>query len=125
MRNFPKTAQPVLDWIRRDVPRPTVPIVNKGVGATRWPMLCVSQLVLGNEDIMACNPEGCCPMGMLPTAKSQVPVAVVNFTAAPEGVDNRSVVAFFNWFDGHDYSLADELIDFIWPQVTPIKEATC
>ena len=100
MSTFPAAAQPILDIIRRDVPRPKeLPIPDAHLGL-RW--------------------NSFCPMGLTPKTNSECPSDMNSFGYEDEfdqDDDLRADVlvgSFAEWWDSIQEPDAQEAMDFIW-----------
>ena len=96
---IPLKAQPVVDVLRADVPRPTILpkrcLTIASFGCPRW------------ED-------GSCPMGLHPKSHDEEPYFHSDFAGGL--CSTKAVQAFADWWDGQ-YD-ANAAIDAIWPPQT-------
>lgn len=93
---IPENAMPVVEILRRDVPKPTARIV-------------------GVDDVFTVKPRfecGKCPLGLHPTAMSKTPVGGC-FEAGP--LLTMWVWPFYRWWDGLTLEEARLAVDLIWP----------
>lgn len=103
MNPLPVEALPVVEILRRDVPRPPVDPQRRGDGF-RWP---------------AASGE-CCPIGLHAKAPCGAPddIQVESFI----DVEFAAAAAFINWWDGlKTLEDARQAVDLIWPRA---EEAT-
>jgi len=91
-REIPDTALPIVEILRRDVPKPDE-LPTYAAGALRW-----------NEFRCAC------PMGLHPQATSPVPVHEDQFPPYPNG---HIVRQFAVWWDNQKDAKA--AVNAIWP----------
>ena len=95
---IPRAAMPVIEILRRDVPRPErLPVLSGGV--LRWQF--ISQ-VTGSRFR--------CPMGLHPDALDPEPDNQFGFPACPSWI---AITAFWEWWDNQ--SDARAAVDAIWP----------
>ena len=98
-RPIPAEAMPVVEILRRDVPRPTTLPVPCGVrGRLAW---------IKKRD------WHCCAMGLPRNATSLFPGTANSFGYENEGITDANVEAFADWFD--EQVDAQALLDAIWP----------
>lgn len=96
---IPTAALPVVEIIRREVPRPMeLPEVEDG--SLRWP---TPYHILG-----------CCPMGLCSHAVVPQPTSPLGF--GYEHVALEAVQRFALWWDRLDPSAAQAAVDAVWPQ---------
>lgn len=81
---IPAAAYPVVEILRRDVPRPaTLPRSFLPNGTSlRW---CTESRLVGD----------CCPMGMHPSAVVKIPCCAEEFPLC----DENAIEAYWEWFD--------------------------
>lgn len=100
MRPIPKAAMPVVEVLRRDVPKPvdlpreTTPAA--GTMVLRW----------GN------NISQMCPMGLHPGSNHPRPDYSMDF--ADGACSERAVYSFWRWWDSLKAADAREAVDAIW-----------
>lgn len=100
---IPIEAWPVVEVLRRDVPRPETPPVMVSC-CPRW-----------YQDIDMRGRETC-PMGMHPMARALLPADNIDFPLA----EDAAVKAFARWFDCLPAKAAPFVVDAIWgPEVKP------
>ena len=98
MTPIPAEAMPVVEVLRRDVPRPTdIPYLNLNCGCLRWL-------------------NGCCPMGLHPKGIVRTPVTGYAFANGLE-CNSGEVQAFVRWWDWLSNEDTQEAVDAIWPPV--------
>ena len=94
---IPSKAQPVVDVLRQDVPRPdTLPAYCGGVNFNDPWMLVW---------------DDCCPMGLHPKSMAPLPISGKHF--ADGRCSSAEVIAFANWWD--EQFNAQTAVDAIWP----------
>lgn len=102
--NIPDEAMPVVEILRRDVPRPTAQIVMGGFG------------IDGAVPRFEC---GKCPMGLHPTATQPAPMAIRDFQDGPlKMLGSESISDFWEWWEGLMLGEARQVVDLIWPEGT-------
>jgi hypothetical protein len=105
VRPIPKVAMPVVEILRRDVPRPTE-TPNQRRGCLRW-------------DLPGADRR--CPMELHPKCG----LFDFNYSRVFEemGVSPPERMAFINWWDSLLQHEAMEAMDAIWPRTEPSAEA--
>lgn len=110
---LPESVMPVVEILRRDVPRPTARIVGGCQGGMGW---------------LAPRFEcGKCPMGLHPTALSKTPAIPEGFLAGSalgELNDYKNSLTrgtppgglFCEWWDALTLEEAEQARDLIWPK---------
>ena len=99
MITFPPAAQPVLDIIRRDVPRPKE--LPEGYA---------------NGKLLRWNNHSTCPMGLHPLSVSNTPLNSMSF---PPLKNDMAIREFWHFWDSLTEADAAEAVDFIWGKVPP------
>ena len=104
---IPKGAMPVVEILRRDVPRPMARVVEDIRGVPRFEC-------------------GKCPMGLHPDAMVHTPAVPESFRPGsklgflqhvPASSDDPSPgYVFWTWWDGLSLTDARAAVDLIWPQ---------
>ena len=92
-REIPKAAMPIVEVLRRDVPKPDE-LPTYAVGNLRW-----------NE--LSCT----CPMGLHPQATSPIPIDEMQFPPYPHGDIMRQ---FAGWWDNQNDAQA--AVNAVWPE---------
>lgn len=102
MTPCPTEALPVVEILRRDVPRPTeLPRPDEFTGKLRWD-----------------RPEffhGCCPLGLHPKIDYSDPWAADVEYCLDGKITERQAWNFIHWWDGLTAYDSTEAVDFIWP----------
>jgi len=96
MKPIPIEAMPVVEVLRRDVPRPKeLPVlIEIGTGkALRWGV-CI------------------CPMGLHKKSSSYTPTCPLDFTG--DECLNEAICAFYEWWDSLTLADAPAAMDAIW-----------
>lgn len=104
MTKIPKSAMPVAEYIRENVPRP------KELPAKHWPdgAFCFIQY----HKVEFAVTGGKCPMGLLPEAKEPWPCEPKDFHPRPIGFTKRAVSSFGRWWDSQ--TDPQDAVDAIW-----------
>lgn len=93
---LPSEVMPVVEILRRDVPRPISYPLYKG--HLRW---------------LDDNYESRCPMGLHPTALLKLPCKTAHFgPGSLQDAGEFAVSAFYNWWDSRTNP---KVMDLIWP----------
>jgi len=92
---IPVEAMPVVEVLRRDVPRPKE--LPKSVGWLAWP---------------SCRWGEKCPMGLHPSAKRDYPLSSWGFGGMES---DENVTHFWRWWDSLTEPQAHKAMDLIWP----------
>ena len=97
MTPIPQEAMPVVEEIRRLVPRPEI-LPRIITSALRWD---------GSGEF-----EGgfCCPMGLLPSARVSLPF----LEGEVDNLDFVKIEAFAHWWDSHGAEDAQAAVDAVW-----------
>ncbi len=113
---IPRAAMPMVHLLRADIKRPrTLPKnINKDGGLLRW------------YKFRLFSPSKYpCPMGLHPLARADAPGTICNFRqlddflSFPKRIEESSIVAFANWWDGQRNPRA---MYKIWPRKLSDKE---
>ena len=98
MKPIPIEAMPVVEVLRRDVPRPDESPIEYmyADGALRWMI----------------DGHGCCPMGLHPKSRKHTPGSYFNF--ADGSCTQVAVKSFWRWWDSLGIEDALEGMDAIW-----------
>lgn len=96
MKKIPQAAMPVVEMLRRDVPRPEeLPSFLHLGRCLRW------------------NRKGpCCPMGLHPKSTTGIPIRESEFAGGIHSVSR--IHFFFDWWDNLPEKDAKEAVDAIW-----------
>lgn len=97
MKPIPKAAMPIVDYIRKNVPRPDdLPEMHRG--ALRW--------LIGDERF--------CIMGLCPCTRSPQPFTIEQFDPTPLGFTQNAITDTLCWWDDIYESDAQAVCDAIW-----------
>ena len=112
---IPDDALPILEEIRKEVPRPTkkarlIRSRDKSILMIRWPNSSFKGIA---KDLHNNRVYECCPAGMLPLAPGPSPYGIGY-------LDYFSFRSFTGWFDEQDD--IEAVVDAIWPKQTPQQE---
>jgi len=109
-RPIPKNAMPVVNQIRRDIPKPDIlPSrirIREGSKniVLRWNKTIISKPIIGSVI------KYFCPMGLHKLSSSTCPISKYSF--ADEKRSNIAIIAFYTWWDKQIDAQA--AVDAVW-----------